>query len=531
MKAKRKVKRFLAAALACTLALSVVGCGKKGAENNGGQVGEGIYDGTYPIKTDKTLTVYIPLESNAAQSVKNLGDTEFAKEFERQTGVKVEYQHPSNGSSESFNLMLASDTLPDIICHYWPDFPGGAAKAVKDGYIIDTTELTKKYAPNYTKLLEENPEWKKYVTTDEHKMFGFPAITEVQSSGGLIIRQDWLDDLGLEMPETIDEWEQVLTAFRDKKGAKAPLSMDTSGFRSGAFAGAFGLQLGWFVDNGELKYGYYEESYRDFLTKMNDWYNKGLFDNNFSTSDSKVFTANILNGKSGATYGGITGGIAKFNSAKEGSDPKYKVVAAPFPTAKKGTVPEFGQYSPNVGVFYMAISTSCKDPELATRWIDYAYSKQGQMIYNYGVEGESYTMQDGKPVYTDKILNPTGDDTTGKVLSYYAKPYNCYASVTLLDAYKQTLKTDEMKNAYEVWGNTNQKNRLCPTLYPTSDEQSEIANIQNAIDTYVREMFIKFVMGVEPLSSFDDYCANLRQMGVEKLIELKNAAYKRSMSR
>lgn len=526
-----KTKRFFAAILTCILAISFCACGKSTGTAGSGEVDSDVESGTYPIKTDKTLTMYIPLESNAAQSVKNLGETAFAKELEKQTGVKIKYMHPSNGSSESFNLMLASDELPDIICHYWPDFPGGAAKAVKDGYIIDTTDLVEKYAPNYKKILEEHPDWKKYVMTDDNRMFGFPAITEVQSTGGLIIRQDWLDELNLEMPETIDEWENVLTAFRDKKGAKAPLSMDTSGFRTGAFTGAYNIQLDWYADGDELKYGYYEDSYRDFLAKMNEWYDKGLFDNNFSTSDSKMFTANILNGKSGATYGGITSGIAKFNSANEETDPNYKVVAAPFPASKKGETPEFGQYSPNVSVFYTAISTSCKYPELAARVIDFYYSKAGQDIFNYGVEGESYTMQDGKPVFTDKILNPTGDDTTGKVLSYYAKPYNTYASITLLDAYEQTLKTDEMKNALEVWGNTNQKKRLFPSLYPTSDEQSELANIQNAIDTYVREMLIKFVMGVEPLSSFDDYRANLKQMGIERLIELKNAAYKRAMNR
>lgn len=520
-------KRALPAVVAAA-AIVLTSCGQ--SNNTSSKVGG--YGDEYPIKADSTLTWYIPLESNAAQSVKNLGDTAFAKELEKKSGIKVEYKHPaSDGSSEQFNLMLSSDDLPDLISHYWVDFPGGAGKAISDGYIQDITDLVKKFAPNYSKLLEENPDYKKYVTTDDGKIFGFPSVTKVTSAGGLIIRQDWLDDLGLDMPETIDEWENVLTKFKKDKGAKAPLSCDVNAFRNGAFANVFDIKLDWYTDNGKIKYGYYEDSYKDFLSLMNKWYKAGLYDNNFSTSDGKTFTANILGGNSGVAYGGITSSIGLWNSTKKSTEPNYNVVGAPWPVKNKGDVAEFAQVSPEVSVFFTAISTSCKDPELAVRLLDFTYGEEGMNIYNYGVEGESYTMVDGKPKFTDKILNPEDGKTLGQVLSYYAKPYNTYNSVQIYDAYEQTLLTDNMKNALTAWGKSNAKNHLVPPLYPKDSEQSEYASIQNSIDTYVKEMFIKFVMGVESLDKFDEYKKTMDDMGMQKLLKLKNSAYERALNR
>lgn len=48
----------------------------------------------------------------------------------------------------------------------------------------------------------------------------------------------------------------------------------------------------------------------------------------------------------------------------------------------------------------IAITSSCKNPELAIEWCDYWYGEEGYYLLNFGVEGESYDMVDGKPVYT-----------------------------------------------------------------------------------------------------------------------------------
>jgi len=525
---KKSVLKIGVVVLSASLLFSAFGCGKKEEKAD---VRSGGYGDTYPLNAETPVKWWTYIDANITATANNLGDTPFGKKFIENVGADITFIHPTTGGgSEQFNLMLASGELPDIIDHYWTDFPGGPEKAIKDGYIVELNDLIDKYAPNFKKYMEEHPDFRKYIETDNGSIYMIPYINAVTTSGGVIIRQDWLDELGLEMPETIDEWYTVLKAFKEKKGATAPLSIDPYAFSTGAFSGAYGIRLSLYVDNGTVKYGYYEDAYKDFLTAMNQWYNEGLLDNNFSTLDSNAITANVLNGSTGVSYGGITSGIAKYMNSKK-DDPTFRVVAAPYPTSEKGKTPEFGQYVNEVTVFGSAISSTCKDPELAMRLIDYTYSEEGIMLNNYGIEGESYNIVDGKPVYTDEVMNNDNGLTMGQALSQYAKPYNTYNSVQLFEAYEQTLTTDDMKNALKVWGNHNGKEHSTGTLHPTAEEQKRLSEIQNAISTYTEEMRIKFICGVEPISNFDTYKQKLEQLGIKEYLQMQQAAYDRFAKR
>src|SRR5690606_26912925 len=116
------------------------------------------------------------------------------------------------------NLMIASGQLPDVIEYGWATAPKGADSLIKEGRIIRLNELIAEHAPNLTKVLDENPEYRKLVTTDEGNIYvmpfllGDPSLSVVH---GPIIREDWLKKVGLEQPKTIADWEAMLTAFRD----------------------------------------------------------------------------------------------------------------------------------------------------------------------------------------------------------------------------------------------------------------------------------------------------------------------------
>ncbi|MFR8337370.1 MAG: hypothetical protein ACLVAW_12230 [Eisenbergiella massiliensis] len=141
--------------------------------------------------------------------------------------MTVEFQHPASGrEKEQFNLIVADD-LPDIMEWQWvKQYPGGPEKAIKDGVIIPLNDIFDQYCPNIKKYLAENPEVDKMIKTDDGNYFAFPFIRgedKLCYTVGGFIRQDWLDELGLEVPTTVDEWHEVLTAFKEKKGAEAPL--------------------------------------------------------------------------------------------------------------------------------------------------------------------------------------------------------------------------------------------------------------------------------------------------------------------
>ncbi len=122
----------------------------------------------------------------------------------------------STTMSEQFLLMLASGELPDIINAPWNAYTGGAAAAIEEGYIVDMMEYAD-CIPNLLKYLDENPEIAAQVFTPDGKLGFAPFIKAKPVTGmGLVIRKDWLDELKLDAPTTIEEMHDVLVAFKEK---------------------------------------------------------------------------------------------------------------------------------------------------------------------------------------------------------------------------------------------------------------------------------------------------------------------------
>ena len=125
-------------------------------------------------------------------------------------------------------------------------------------------------APNLKKLIEQKPDLEKQLTTDKGDYYVMPALSydTYTNFGGLFLRKDWLEDLNMAVPETIDEWETVLTAFKDQKGATAPLSYIKeylSMAENNTWHNAFGTGRSFYLDNGTVKYAPAEQGYNCLL--------------------------------------------------------------------------------------------------------------------------------------------------------------------------------------------------------------------------------------------------------------------------
>ena len=478
------------------------------------------------------LTYWMELESNAAMSVSDYGETPFAKELEKRLGIDIEYQHPPQGQGgEKFNVMVAMDDMPDIIEYRWANYPGGPGRAISEGIIRDIgKELDK--APNFKKYLDEHPEIGKWVKTDNGEIFAFPFIRgdkSLQVSAGICIRKDWLDELGLEVPETIDEWEKVLVEFKDKKGAAAPLVIQPYQFAWGAFCGAYGVMQGTYIDDDKVIFGSAQSGFKDFLATMNKWYNMGILDSNIASVAPKTVDANIINGVSGATVGSIGSGIGRWMQAA--TEPGFELVAAPYPTLNKGDYPEYGQVQSPLPWGFAAITTSCENVDLAYKLLDYGYSDEGHMLFNFGIEGESYTMIDGEPIYTEKITNNPDGLSMSAAMAMYMQSYNTGAFVQDKRYMEQYASLPQQKQAWEVWSDTNAHNHIMPYLYMNEEEAGEIAKLTNSINTYESEMIIKFIMGIEPIENYDKYLAELEARGLSKVLAAQQKAYERYLVR
>lgn len=511
---KHILKRGLVFVCIIALVLATAACGNK-------ETGKG----------DGTLSYWVPLNPNAAMSVSNYGETPFAKELQKRTGIKIDYQHPPQGSEdEKFNLMVMGE-LPDIIEYNWADgYPGGPAKAIEDN-IIQELDIENK-APNLYAYLQENPEVDKMVKTDDGKYYAFPFIRgerSLQTSAGIIIRKDWLDDLGLEVPETIDEWEVVLTAFKEQKGAKYPLCYRTYVEMWGAFSGAYGILDGLYVDNGQVKYGAIEEGYRNYVETMASWYKKGLMPPDFATMDASLIDSYIINGDAGVVIGSVGSGIGKLTAAAK--EEGYELVAAPYPTLEKGQKPQFGQMDHRVPGTVVAISRDCKDVDLAMKLLDYGYSEEGRMFFNFGIEGESYNMVDGYPTYAEVITaNPDGLSMSA-AMARYIQAYSAGPFVQDARYMEQYAALPQQKDAVKIWSNTEMEKHILPKIALLPEESDRMAKKISSVNSYKDEMLVKFITGAEPLSKYDEFVESLKNRGIEEYLELMQQAYERYLER
>lgn len=526
------MKKVLIAAAGALIAVSVglTGCGGGGKGGNAALTDK--YGNTYPIETSDTLKVFCEFPENALKGARNMNDLPLGKQVEKETGIKIEYIHPSDNTGESFNLMLASGELPDIIMSRWCQFAGGGDKAVSDGYILELNEIVDKYCPDFKAALKKyNAE--KYYSTDDGKLFFFPGLWNYESvnTSGFMLRKDWLDELGLAVPETIDEWETVLRAFKEKKGAVAPFSSTNQPFGEAGFSGAYGIKLDYYIDGGKVKNGYMEPEYKELLKKIISWRDEGLFDKNFTTADTGIITTNMLTGKSGATFGAQ--GSLMGNLMGAATEEGYDLIPAPFPTLKKGEKCNIAKKNTqSVAQMGGAITTQCKNVELAARWLNYGYTEQGHLTYAFGIEGESYTIENGEPIYTDLIKNNSEGISMKNMLDRYTRSATSSGSFIKDFGYlKQYAKLDCQQQALKIWSDQDGEGTEIPPLFFKDDEKEIMSKHLNALKTYQQEMFYKFINKEEPIENFDKYIKTLEGMGANDVLETYQRAYDRYLKR
>ncbi len=532
VKYTRSLSRLVKISAALSLSAGIAaGCGKEAADPS-----PAPSTGTAslaPSAGPVNLSYWVGIRASAARSVKNYGELAFYQELEKKTGVKAVFQHPAVGTEkEQFNLLIVSGKLPDVIEYDFTTYSGGPEKAISDKIIVPLNDLLEKHAPNLSKFLKDNPNVKKEITTDEGHMYVFPAvgIGKTDVSSGLMLRKDWLDELGLSVPETIEEWTHVLRQFKEKKGVKVPLTLNLGELDTDRFNGAYGIGAGFYKDKNQVKYGPYQPAYKDYLAQMNAWYKEGLLDPDFATQDNKSKDAKITNGTTGAFSANIGSGMGTYLNAKK-DDPVYNLVAAQHPVLKKGDQPRFftaaSQYR---GDGSAAITPANKNPVETAKWFDYLYSDEGHMLKTFGIEGLTYKMENGYPKYTDLIMNNPDKLSIGDAMSKYlrvAAPAPGFVGDARYS--EQYMNLPQQKEASATF-NQYSKNLLDTSLgriTETPEEGQELSSIMAEINTYRQEMMLKFIMGGDSLDNFDKYIQRLKSMKVERAIAIKQAALDR----
>lgn len=521
-------KRYLAAMLCVSLAVSLfAGCTKEEKQVSKGA--EVILNGEeiYPVSCEDTLTYLMGLNIFLQNSYENFIETPLGQELEKNTGIKVEYIHPQNGQeTEQINILMASNELPDMVSHQWSNYPGGPDRAINEDVIYSLNEYIDEYAPNYKKYLEENEDVAKKVKTDEGNHYIFPFIREETWMGaykGIVVRNDWLEKTGLSVPKTIDEFDKMLYKFKGiSKGEPLNIGKEVLMY-------AYGIGDEFYLDeNGEVQYGPIQPEYKEVITLMNKWYKEGILNPDFAVMDGARRDSDILNDKAGVFYGAVGGAIGKYLGAKPSDNPDFDLIAIPQITKNGDEVPEFAYLEDRVNLNGgAALSKNCKNIELAIRYLDYGYSDQGYMLYNFGIEGISYNMVDGEPVLTDLLINNPDGESIDTIAPRYLRA--SYSGQFVQDGryVKQSLIYPQQIAAYDTWGKSNMEKHIMPPVTLLPEELDKSSDIIVNVKTYVDEMFVKFVDGSKPIEDFDKYVEQLKAFGIDDLLKMKRSAVER----
>ncbi len=493
----------------------------------------------------RELTIWEGLWYNTSVSVPTLDETPVYMAAQEATGIDVTWIHPPQGQDqEQFNLLIASNDLPDMIYQRWSrEYPGGPEKAISDGVIIPLNDAMEAGAPNLTQLLADNPLWDKSAKTDNGTYYMFPFIRggeDLMVFFGPQGRADWMEQLGLEDPVTLDDWTANLQAVKDAGLVEYPLTFTQFNRGRGingpgnAFIQPFGTTWDFHQVDGVVEFGPYEDEYLDFLTFFKGWFDAGLVDPEFFSNERATFDAKILNGEV-AFWTSYTGsGIGAYLDANGGQG-TFDIKPLAYPVVNEGEVPFFGQRDNPLNGWGLAITSQASDVALATEWADFAYGDQGHLLFNFGIEGESYnwtTEYEGFEgerwaEYTDIVTADAQGRTLAQMGGLYTRSFYSGPIVQDRQYIFQYARRPAQREAIQIWSQTQAADHMLPLITATPDEAEEFAEIMSEVTTYREEMFVRFITGQEPLSNFGEFQARLEQMGIERAIEIRQAGLER----
>jgi putative aldouronate transport system substrate-binding protein len=495
--------------------------------------------GAAPSKAPVTLTSFQTIVSEIDPITGgDPNNTPFQKALAKATGVTLKWILATpEDAQDKLRLLIASREVPDLFAADMnATYPGGPSKAAEDGIIAKINPYLDTLARDYKAVFSSKPQYKKNLCADNGDIYGFACFRSEVSTVffGPMIRKDILDKEGVPVPETIDEWYVALKALK-KNGVKNPLSMlDWYVGYSGAFVGAYGGCAGYYVGSDQkIHYGAMEAGWRQYLVLMNKWYAEGLLDPDASTmKDMGVLNTKMTSGTVGACLGWINR-VKSYTVDARKTNPDFNIVPTLYPVLKKGTKPLYGQNdSPVVQTFFIG-GTEKNKIEEAIKWYDYGYTKEGHMLYNFGILGESYTMDaTGKPVYSEEIYHNSKGWTESQAKQMYFPIIRDAPAQEHVEYFLQSeLNSPVQREAMKLWGNARYSSSL-PNLSYQSAEM-KLMEKDGDINTYVMEQTAKFILGETPLNdkNWADFQKRLKSLGIDQTLAAYNGAYARYLKR
>ncbi|WP_270406360.1 ABC transporter substrate-binding protein [Paenibacillus timonensis] len=425
---KWKSPKAFAAILLASMML-VAGCGSNGnnAANNGnaGNAGNTGNAGTNAEATADTSPItFTFFGADASPNWNNMQD-EVGKVITEKTGVTIEAEFDvgAGGGENKIALMAASGDVPDLIFA-----KGELSKLVDAGLIVDMAPLIEEHAPNLKKIFSENMNRLKYSNDDQaiYSIFTNGGVDQqyFDAGGGFEIQQRVLKELGYPKVRTVQDFENVLKQYVEKHPTTdgqptIPLTLSADDWRimitvtNPAFLATGAPDDGEYYVNPEtyeaqLHYKRPEE--KEYFRWLNHMYNEGLLDKDTFVQKEDQYKAKIASGRVLGLIDQEWGYQDAENALKTAGKDEYTY--AHFPVTLSEEYEDHSFQQAGVDGYGISITTACKDPVRAIKFIDWLSSDEGQVLRNWGIEGKHYTVENGQRVVPADIQDRKVNDST-----------------------------------------------------------------------------------------------------------------------
>ena len=530
-------KRMICLLLGFCMLLSLGACSKKETILEAEQTikekllsGVDQFDKSKQLYFENGLTI-TGMGENFSGDVTKKTDNYFWPAIKKMTGVDLDifWEEKENYiTSLSTTLLTDMDKMPDIINA--SDF--GVMDLADDGAVIPLDDYLD-LMPNIVSAVGQDrmSYWRQ---TDGH-IYTIPSIINVQGAQTMMVRQDWLDRLGLSEPQTWDEWVNLWRTIRDNDlngngdpGDEIPFAAQYGADGERCFIpllNAFGIKTSGdtqfcLLEDGTYTMVYEHPKYPEFLKAMQELYAEGLISIEFDAMYAAEMDTAMDENRLGTVFNWAERCRTSTQALREaGVEDALWAAAAPV------TGPDGDQMTPErIMVMPMwCISSAAQkrgNVEDIIRFFNWYYSEEGSWLYSYGLPGISYEVKDGTPVMVSEM-------TTNGFTDYRAAGCNIesFGGLWQESAFTQCLfegrSVHEMDDlTEEFYKGISVVNNGYFYAVPNTYETPAYTQYRNALITEgvcrLRNQTIKGGLSVEAF--FEEY-ASLKQQGLQKVID------------
>lgn len=565
-------KRVLALLLSACMVISIAGCSsgktETGADSKGGEGSaaaaseaadasgpEGFNATGMPIMNEK-ITLKVWIEGGADIDWEQ---NRFVKQIEEKSNIKMEIiSTPLSDALQKRNLMLASGDYPDLILTDWPTVftkSDVMQYGVKEGVLLPITDFIDKYGNNMKRIFDENPNYKESCIAPDGEIYGFARFSECYHCSAypkIYLRQDWMDSLGLDMPENTEELREVLRAFvnddpngngkKDEIGMIGATTWNTMveyalmGMSFQTVKPDFWLSLG--ADGKTVEFSPSTDAYREGLRYIKSLYDEGLIDGtSFTQKDDQMAQTIRTEPHVVGMYVCDHAGMGYDNNNPEEAE-NYQIlipVAGPDGFRRQGQNANEGE----IQGFHAVITDTCQYPEAAFRLIDeFFYDDDYNMERMYGERGLGwdYAPEGTKNVFGGEaryIVNSVTEDQSAEIkkgtmgvgpqadlASFRLSMLPEAEDIYLPGNYEQRITLDTQKVEQYI-----PEERLDYMVYIPMDMADDYAEIQTNLNNFVRMATVQFITGDRDIESgWEQYLSELDSYRVDRYIEIYKTA-------